>query len=269
MNREPDRVHSRPPGERTAVTCLAQRAQPGHGGRVREPSHQVRAARHARGSWSPARVRARGDETSNANGTPTRIAAIAVVVALGVAASVPQAHLWCDAVVRTDGPSFTARGVAVARSVLNDRRRRPAIPRPRNDSLRHSSPALRAHPATRSSCGDFFDYIAVRTRFFDDAVLRAMADGVHQMVILGAGCDGRALRFRTPGVEFFEVDHPATQRDKQQQLLEVGRRATMPSPFAADFTESGVGTVLSAAVTIVSQGRFLCAKGYPLTRVFQ
>jgi O-methyltransferase involved in polyketide biosynthesis len=37
--------------------------------------------------------------------------------------------------------------------------------------------------------GDVFDYIAVRTRFFDEAVLRAIADDVRQIVILGAGYD--------------------------------------------------------------------------------
>jgi len=34
-------------------------------------------------------------------------------------------------------------------------------------------------------------------------------------VILGAGYDDRALRFRSPGVRFFELDHPDTQADKR------------------------------------------------------
>lgn len=59
--------------------------------------------------------------------------------------------------------------------------------------------------------------ITVRTRFFDAQVESAIANGVRQIVILGAGYEDRALRFRTPGVRFFEVDQPATQHDKTRQ----------------------------------------------------
>ena len=61
-----------------------------------------------------------------------------------------------------------------------------------------------------------------RTAFFDRASLAALERGVRQIVILGAGYDGRALRFATPGVTWFEVDHPATQSDKRARLVAVG-----------------------------------------------
>jgi methyltransferase (TIGR00027 family) len=61
-------------------------------------------------------------------------------------------------------------------------------------------------------------YLEVRTRYFDEQV--AAADG--QVVIVGAGYDDRALRFRRPGVHFVEVDHPDTQRDKLQRLRRLG-----------------------------------------------
>ena len=60
--------------------------------------------------------------------------------------------------------------------------------------------------------------MARRTAFFDGASLAALEGGVRQIVILGAGYDGRALRFATPGVTWFEVDHPATQSDKRARL---------------------------------------------------
>ena len=63
--------------------------------------------------------------------------------------------------------------------------------------------------------------LAARTVFFDGQVTSAMAAGVDQVVILGAGYDDRALRFRTPGVTFFEVDHPDTQADKRARLDEI------------------------------------------------
>jgi methyltransferase (TIGR00027 family) len=59
--------------------------------------------------------------------------------------------------------------------------------------------------------------IAARTKFFDDQAAAAIARGVHQIVIVGAGYDGRALRFGG-GAEWIEVDHPATQADKRRRL---------------------------------------------------
>ena len=57
--------------------------------------------------------------------------------------------------------------------------------------------------------------IVGRVRFMDDAASRALEDGIKQVVILGAGFDTRAYRLK--GVDdaaVFEVDHPATQKDK-------------------------------------------------------
>lgn len=61
-------------------------------------------------------------------------------------------------------------------------------------------------------------YLALRTSVFDKAVVAAVTQPPCQVVIVGAGYDDRSLRFRTPGVHFFEVDHPATQRDKVDRL---------------------------------------------------
>lgn len=61
-----------------------------------------------------------------------------------------------------------------------------------------------------------------RTEFFDSAVMTALDDGVDQMVIMGAGYDGRAFRFSKPGVRWFEVDHPATQQDKRERAIASG-----------------------------------------------
>ena len=66
------------------------------------------------------------------------------------------------------------------------------------------------------------DYIAARTEFFDSALLSACEAGTQQVVLVAAGYDGRSLRFRQPGVSFFEVDHPRTQADKLARLHELG-----------------------------------------------
>lgn len=65
-------------------------------------------------------------------------------------------------------------------------------------------------------------YIEARTRFFDAALLRACGEGIRQVVIVGAGYDCRSLRYRQPGVTFYELDHPVTQNDKRQRLSELG-----------------------------------------------
>jgi methyltransferase (TIGR00027 family) len=86
-----------------------------------------------------------------------------------------------------------------------------------------------------------------RTSFFDEAVLRAIADGRHQVLLLGAGYDMRAHRFRTPGVRFLEVDHPATQTDKRRRLELLGLDRDDIGFVAADFIEPGLDALLDAA----------------------
>ncbi len=58
--------------------------------------------------------------------------------------------------------------------------------------------------------------IVPRTVVIDDAVRARL---VPQLVILGAGLDDRAWRMpELAGVEVFEVDHPASQRDKRSRV---------------------------------------------------
>jgi len=59
--------------------------------------------------------------------------------------------------------------------------------------------------------------VCVRTRWIDEAICAAIARGLDQLVVLGAGFDARAHRL--PGiarVRVFEVDHPATQEMKRR-----------------------------------------------------
>jgi methyltransferase (TIGR00027 family) len=88
--------------------------------------------------------------------------------------------------------------------------------------------------------------IWARTRFFDDQVLAAISAGVPQVVICGAGYDDRALRFRSPDVRFFELDHPATQVDKARRLGAMGAPGDVVLA-PADFTADDAGAVLAAA----------------------
>jgi methyltransferase (TIGR00027 family) len=101
--------------------------------------------------------------------------------------------------------------------------------------------------------------ILPRTRFFDGQVLAAISVGLPQVVICGAGYDDRALRFRSPGVRFFELDHPATQADKARRLqaMRADRQGLVLGP--ADFRDDDVAEVLAAAGHDASRPTlFLC-----------
>jgi methyltransferase (TIGR00027 family) len=63
-----------------------------------------------------------------------------------------------------------------------------------------------------------------RTRLIDDLVCQAVADGLHQVVILGAGFDCRLYRLvGIDNVAGFEVDHPATLATKLSRLRKLIR----------------------------------------------
>src|SRR5215472_17754460 len=73
-------------------------------------------------------------------------------------------------------------------------------------------------------------FAAVRSRFSEDELAKAVARGVGQYVLMGAGLDTFAYRNPHPGLRVFEVDHPATQRWKRS-LLEDSGIAVRPVNF--------------------------------------
>jgi len=77
-------------------------------------------------------------------------------------------------------------------------------------------------------------FLAARTCFFDDAVTAALDANVQQVVIVGAGYDSRAWRLGRSAVRFFEVDHPATQRDKRARAPVGDGPTFVPADLRAD-----------------------------------
>ncbi|MBM7112119.1 class I SAM-dependent methyltransferase [Archangium primigenium] len=61
-----------------------------------------------------------------------------------------------------------------------------------------------------------------RSRYTEEALARAVAAGVRQYVVLGAGLDTFAYRNPFPHLRVFEVDHPATQAWKRERLGAAG-----------------------------------------------
>jgi len=74
-------------------------------------------------------------------------------------------------------------------------------------------------------------YMATRSRIGEDWLHAAYVRGVRQAVILGAGFDTFSLRNPYPDLAVFEVDHPATQRWKQERLA----AAEVPIPSSLKF----------------------------------
>ena len=92
------------------------------------------------------------------------------------------------------------------------------------------------------------DLIALRTAAIDAAVRDAIAGGATQLVILGAGYDGRAWRMpELAGVKVFEVDHPATQNDKRAHLAELPPATGIVSFVPIDFEREPLGVALDRA----------------------
>ncbi|HTN78423.1 MAG TPA: class I SAM-dependent methyltransferase, partial [Acidimicrobiales bacterium] len=114
-------------------------------------------------------------------------------------------------------PSITAQKVALQRLTFE------RVPAPYGD------PGADIALASDVAAGSVVDgesrlstYLAARTVFFDRVVVGAIDRGVTQAVIVGAGYDGRALRYAKDGVSWFELDHPATQGDKRARLDRLG-----------------------------------------------
>ena len=139
------------------------------------------------------------------------------------------------------GPSATARRVAAHRLGFS------RVPAPygvpaADEALATDVAAGQVAPANR-----MHDYLAARTSFFDRTVVSAIGRGVRQVVVGAVGYDGRAFRYAKPGVRWFEVDHPATQRDKLERLERLGIAAPHVRFIEADFTRDPVAGRLRAA----------------------
>ena len=95
-------------------------------------------------------------------------------------------------------------------------------------------------------------YVAVRSRFFDDFFAAATGAGVRQAVILAAGLDTRAFRLDwRPGTTLYEVDAPMVLAFKESVLANVladkGATARCDRrPVAADLRADWPAPVVAA-----------------------
>jgi len=106
-------------------------------------------------------------------------------------------------------------------------------------------------------------FIAIRTRFAEDALAAAVARGVRQLVVLGAGLDTYAYRAPADGARrVFEVDHPATQAWKREMLAAAA--ITIPGSLTyvpLDFERETLAAGLAAAGFDPAQPAFFTCLG--------
>jgi len=89
------------------------------------------------------------------------------------------------------------------------------------------------------------EMMVVRTNWVDDVVRDTRAT---QVVILGAGLDGRAWRMpELADATVFEVDHPDTQREKRARIASHRPIAREVRFVPVDFTKDSLAEALAAA----------------------
>ena len=128
-------------------------------------------------------------------------------------------------------PSRTALGVAIRRAshqlydshplILNDPIAVPILGERYRPALEEAAAAI-----DESFSVSLRAWLVARNRLAEDHLARAVGNGVRQYVVLGAGLDTFAHRNPHPGLQVFEVDHPATQQWKRELTLSNG----LPDP---------------------------------------
>lgn len=132
----------------------------------------------------------------------------------------------------TEKPSETATSVAFSRA-LAAREERPGVKGPDDLAeifLEDEARSLLKTAETRRWAiqslvtSRLYGYLLARTAYFDALVREQIAQRIPQIVVLGAGYDTRAVRFRDamPHTRVFELDLSTTQARKRQRLEAAG-----------------------------------------------
>jgi methyltransferase (TIGR00027 family) len=160
-------------------------------------------------------------------------------------------------VTRAGHPSVLARWEAAQRLRLE--RTRPSTPEGDVAAEHRLYRAIAGSVRAPAGHGVPATVLALRTQVVDAEVARAIGRGTTQMVLVGAGYDGRALRFAGGTARWFEVDRATTLEDKRRQLRALDIEPEGVTPVAFDLLdqrargaggaggETGIGAALDAA----------------------
>jgi methyltransferase (TIGR00027 family) len=141
----------------------------------------------------------------------------------------------------TESVGSTALGVAAARAAETDSDNpliRDPFARAFLDAAGQGMWSLTSDPSLSAALTDLVpdlaahtqamvDFMAVRTKWFDDLFLDAVASGVRQVVILAAGLDSRSWRLAWPaGTTVYELDQAKVLDFKSSTLAQRGAQPT-------------------------------------------
>ncbi len=152
--------------------------------------------------------------------------------------------------------SLTAQGIALVRAVESEKPENervcydPYARRFVNPFLWYTMKAFMSIGYAERRGPGVADFLVARCRYMDDYLAEQIAEGVEQVVILGAGYDSRAYRFpqlNERAIKLFEVDHPATQADKLKALNKIfGRVPEQVTYVPIDFDSESLEQRLPA-----------------------
>jgi methyltransferase (TIGR00027 family) len=158
--------------------------------------------------------------------------------------------------MRKTQSSLTAQGIAIVRALESER--------PAEARICYDPYARRFSDDFLYGFMKFFDrmgysemrgpgtmgFLVARERHIDEYLQQYLAEGLEQLVILGAGFDARAYRFtdQLREARVFEVDHPATQQAKVAKVQQVlGAAPAHVVYVAVDFNTQTLADRLAAA----------------------
>lgn len=116
----------------------------------------------------------------------------------------------------------------------------------RRDAASTGSPEMALDDAMRANAA--YPDVILRSRYTEDALKNAVARGIAQYVLIGAGFDSFVCRIPAwaQGLDIYEVDHPATQPLKRQRLAACGVSPSASVHFvAADLSAESLGAALA------------------------
>lgn len=187
----------------------------------------------------------------------------------------------------TESVGATALGVAAARAAETDSENpliRDPFARVFLEAAGDTIWSLMADPAKAAKLTDdadvlahmrvMIDFMAVRTAFFDEYFLNAVASGVRQVVILASGLDARAWRLPWPdGTTVYELDRSKVLEFKSTTLRNRGAQPTsnlvsvpvdLRQDWPATLQEAGFDTSSPTAWSAEGLLRYLPAQAQDL-----
>jgi methyltransferase (TIGR00027 family) len=116
--------------------------------------------------------------------------------------------------------SYTAQWTAAARALETEREKDALF---RDELARPLAEPRGFELLEEHGGGGLIEFVAIRTRYLDDAIADLTASGIRQVVLVAAGMDTRAQRLPWPeGTVVYEVDHEALIGEKEKRLAQIG-----------------------------------------------